>query len=57
MWILLCVHIIDIGDTQTCKIYLFNNGFYLCQLTDYLPIINLNSDKILQVHSSSDGTR
>ena len=42
MWILLFVHINDIGDTQTCKIYLFNNGFYLCQLTDNRQLFMIN---------------
>ena len=42
MWILLFVHIINIGDTQTCKIYFFNNGFYLCQLTEYHQLFIIN---------------
>ena len=42
MWILF--RIIDIGDTQTCKIYLINN----VSIDWLLPIINdqLTSDKI-----------
>ena len=42
MRILLYVYINDIDDIQTYKINLFNNGFYLCQLTDYRQLFMIN---------------
>ena len=52
MLILLFVHINDIGDTQPEKFIIYiitflNNGFYICQLTDYWQLFMiLTSDKI-----------
>ena len=42
------MHINDTDDTQTCKIYLFNNGFLLLPINRLLPITydQLTSDEI-----------
>ena len=36
------VHVNDIDDIQTCKIYFFNSGFTFANLTDYCQLYMIN---------------